>query len=88
MPDQRHVDIYSAGCQVCDEVIAMVQKIACSSCNVTVKDMHDPQIAKAAEGLGIKSIPAVVIDGKIAECCTAAGPDIEALKAAGIGRPL
>lgn len=88
MPDQRHVDIYSAGCSVCDEVIAMVQKIACSSCNITVKDMHDPQIAKAAESLGIKSIPAVVIDGKIAECCTAAGPDIEALKAAGIGRPL
>ena len=87
MPTQRQIDIYSAGCAVCDEMVKAVQSIACASCNITVKDMTDPMVAQDAKGLGINAVPAVVIDGVIADCCAAAGPDIEALKAAGIGRP-
>lgn len=87
MPDQRQVDIYSAGCAVCDDMVKAVRSIACPSCNITVKDMTDSKVAQDAKDIGIKAVPAVVIDGVIADCCAAAGPDIEALKAAGIGRP-
>ncbi|MCI0621793.1 MAG: thioredoxin family protein, partial [Acidobacteria bacterium] len=41
-----------------------------------------------AKGLGIRSVPAVVIDGKLADCCTGRGPDEAALRSAGIGQPL
>jgi len=34
---------------------------------------------------GIHSIPAVVIDGKFADCCTGQGPDADTLRAAGLG---
>lgn len=88
MAERRRIEIYSAGCGVCDEAIALVRDLACPSCEITVKDMHDPSVAAAARDLGVASVPAVVIDGRLADCCAAGGPDPETLKAAGIGTPL
>ena len=48
-------------------------------------DLHDPLVAGRAKGLGIRSVPAVVIDGKLADCCTGRGPDEATLRAAGLG---
>jgi hypothetical protein len=50
--------------------------------------MRDEQIAERAKRLGIRAIPAVVVDGELAACCTEAGPTESALRAAGIGRTL
>lgn len=84
----RKIEIFSAGCPVCEETVALVNRIACPSCGVTVLDMKDPKVASRAKSLGIRSVPAVVIDGKLAECCAGRGPDEATLKAAGIGQPL
>jgi hypothetical protein len=54
----------------------------------SVLDMHDPQVAGRAKGLGIRSVPAVVIDGKLADCCTVRGPHEATLRAAGLGQPI
>ena len=66
----------------------MVNQLACPSCEVTVLDMQDSEVAKRAKDLGIRSIPAVVIDGQLADCCAGRGPDEAALRTAGIGQPL
>lgn len=87
MADKRQVEVFSAGCPACDEAVKLVERIACPSCQVTVLDMHDPNVASRAKGLGIRSVPAVVIDGKLSDCCTDRGPQEATLKAAGIGRP-
>ena len=50
--------------------------------------MNVPAVSSRARSLGIKSVPAVVIDGKLADCCEDRGPDVEVLKAAGLGVPL
>jgi len=50
--------------------------------------MNDPAVANRAKRLGICSVPAVVIDGKLADCCAGRGPDEATLKAAGLGQPL
>jgi len=34
-----------------------------SSCDIAIKDMKDPLVAERARQLGIRSVPAVVIDG-------------------------
>jgi len=81
----RTVEIFSAGCAACTEVIDLVQQASCPSCNVIVLDMHDPAVARRAKDLGIRSVPAVVIDGTLAACCTGRGPDIPTLRAAGLG---
>jgi hypothetical protein len=85
---KRKVEVFSAGCPACQEAVALVQSIACPSCEVSVLDMHDPQVASRAKGLGIRSVPAVVIDGKLADCCAGRGPDGATLRAAGLGQPI
>ena len=88
MSAKRKIEIFSAGCPVCQEATATVQNNACPSCDVTILDMNDPVVSSRAKGLGIQSVPAVVIDGQLADCCAGRGPDIEALKAAGLGVPI
>ena len=88
MNAKRSIEVFSAGCPVCSETIDMVKNNACPSCEVTVLDMNDPAVASRAKSLGVKSVPAVVIDGKLADCCAGRGPDEATLKAAGLGQPL
>ncbi len=82
------IEIFSAGCPACEAVVAQIREIACSSCEVTVLDMKAPGVAERAAGFGIGSVPAVVIDGKLADCCAGRRPDMDVLRAAGLGRPL
>jgi glutaredoxin 3 len=65
-----------------------VNQIACPSCEITVLDMHDTKVAQRARSLGIRSVPAVVIDGKLADCCSGRGPNETVLRAAGLGRAI
>jgi glutaredoxin len=88
MATKRTVELFSAGCSACNDAVKMVQDIACPSCDVSVLDMHDPNVASRAKALGIRSVPAVVIDGKLADCCTGRGPDEAALRVAGLGQPI
>lgn len=86
--EKRKIEIFSAGCPVCAETVQMVNSIACSSCDVQVLDMRQADVAARAKEYGVKSVPAVVIDGKLSECCTNRGIDAETLKAAGAGMSL
>ena len=88
MTKKRQVEVYSAGCPACQETVDLVNKIACSSCDVTVLDMNDNIISQRAKSLGIHRVPAVVIDGKLADCCAVSAPDEQSLRAAGIGQPI
>lgn len=88
MSNKRQIEVFSAGCSTCDETVAIVQRLACPSCEVTVLDMHDSAVASRAGELGIGSIPAVVIDGVLADCCAGRGPDEATLRDAGLGVPL
>ena len=68
----------------CSEVVGQVRNISCSSCEINVLDMKDPSVAARAKELGVKSVPAVVVNGKLA------GPagrciNLEELKKAGVG---
>ncbi len=93
---KRKIEIFSAGCPVCKETVELVcketvelvKRLSCSSCEIAVLDMNDPTVATRANSLGIRSVPAVVVDGSLASCCAGRGPDEAALRAAGIGQPL
>lgn len=88
MRDKRQIEIFSAGCPVCQDTIDLVNRLACPSCEISVLDMHDSGVAERARQLGIGSVPAVVIDGQLAECCTGRGVSEDALRKAGVGQPL
>ena len=83
--NKRKVEVFSAGCPACAETVKLVQHIACSSCEVEVLDMNQPEVATKARQYGVKTVPAVAINGKLAGCCTGAGPNEAALRSAGLG---
>lgn len=88
MTEKRKIEVFSAGCPVCEEAVERITETACSSCEVTVLDMNKPEVADRARNLGIRSVPAVVIDGILAECCEGRGPDLSTLQLLGLGKPL
>jgi glutaredoxin 3 len=88
MAAKRKIEVFSAGCAACEETVRLINRIACPSCEVTILDMKKPEVANRAKGVGIRSVPAVVIDGKLAGCCAGRGPDEATLRSAGIGQPL
>jgi glutaredoxin len=87
MNAKRKVEVFSAGCPLCQETIDLVGRLACASCEVTVLDMKKSDVAQRAQVLGVRSVPAVAINGKLAGCCAGRGPDENTLRAAGLGQP-
>ena len=53
----------------------MVTKLAGSERQIHVRDMREISVAADAKRLEIKSLPAVVVDGKLAGCCAGRGPN-------------
>ncbi len=86
MTTKRKVAIFSAGCPLCEALVARVTAIACPSCEVTVLDMRDRGVAERAKDLGVGSLPALAIDGRLADCCAGRAPDEAVLRAAGLGQ--
>lgn len=78
----KKVEIFSAGCSTCQETIELVKRIAGSLHEVVVHDMHKSDVASRAKNYGVRSVPAIVIDGTLAQCCAERGPDEQALRSA------
>ena len=92
MSAKRKIEVFTAGCPVCEETVKQVKGAACTDCEVIVYDLNagceTNQCREQARKYGIKSVPAVAIDGKLADCCSGRGVDIESLKKAGLGQSL
>ena len=88
---KRIVEVFTAGCALCDETVKLVQELSCSNCDVQIWDLRselttDAGREKAAQ-YGIHRVPAVVVNGQLAECCQNQQPiSRERLVAAGIGQ--
>jgi len=84
------VEVFTSGCFLCDETVALVKELACPNCEVTVYNLGDPCESKVcidkAKAYGVGAVPAVAVDGKLVECCQRDKVDREALVAAGIGQ--
>jgi len=77
----KKIEVFSAGCSVCKETIEMVRRLA-GKHEVVIHDMNKAEVATKAKGYGVRSVPAVVIDGKLASCCAGHGPEQDVLKSA------
>ena len=82
MATKKKVEVFSAGCSTCKETIELVKRIAGSLHEVVIHDMHQSEVASKAKHYGVRSVPAVVIDGKLAGCCAGRGPDDHVLRSA------
>lgn len=84
---KRRIEVFTAGCGVCDEVLEAVRENACAACEIEARPMANPENAAAAREHGIRRLPAVVIGGKLADCCAAGGVDLGRLRELGLGQP-
>ena len=87
-PTLPTVDVFTAGCPLCDDTVAAVRSLVGDSAEVRVLDTHDADVARRARELGLGAIPAVVVEGEPASCCGGLGPDeadlVRTLREAGI----
>lgn len=65
MTKNKKIEIYSAECPICKGTIDEIIRAMCPTCDITVLDTHDPEVAEHAKSLGIHSVPAVVVDGEL-----------------------
>ena len=82
MATKKTIEVFSAGCSTCKETIDLVMRLAGSSHEVIIHDMQKPEVAPKAKHYGVRSVPAVVVDGKLAGCCAGRGPDEHVLRSA------
>lgn len=85
----RTVEVFIAGCPLCDEAVQLVKSTACPSCEVKVYDLREGcatnECRDLAQRYGVKRVPTVVVDGRIADCCQAGGVDEASLRELGVG---
>lgn len=86
---KRRVEVFTAGCPVCDDAVKFVKELACESCEVTYYNLNEAcESAECLEKIkvyGITRVPSVVVDGVLAECCKGGAVTAEGLRAAGLG---
>src|SRR3989442_9085748 len=62
---KRSVEVFTAGCPVCTEVVGLVRAIACPSCEVRVYDLRDGcatnECREKATRYGVTAVPAVAV---------------------------
>ena len=88
MAAKRKVEVFSAGCAVCDSTVEMIKLWAGPWDEVIIHDTTVVGVAKRAKSLGVRTVPAVFIDGTLTGCCAGHGCDESILRAHGLGQPL
>lgn len=83
---KRTVEVFTAGCSVCDEALEAVRGAICESCDLQVHDMQTKAAQAKARQYGIKRVPAVVVNGRLSDCCQHGAVDIRTLQRLGVGQ--
>lgn len=89
---KRQIEIFTAGCPICEPVVKMVKEMTCDSCEVTVYNTIEQCDSKVCidkmKGYNITSLPAVAVNGKLLNCCKDRGVSKDELIAAGVGKAM
>ena len=75
------IEIFSAGCPTCDDAERLVREVACPRCEIEVVPVATADGSGRAARYGVARVPAVVIDGAVADCCRGGAPDRAHLRA-------
>lgn len=65
--NKRTIEVFMAGCPVCLETLGLVQQtVAGCGCEVIERHCEGETCCAPAKNYGIKALPSIVVDGKIA----------------------
>jgi len=65
----KKIEVFSAGCPLCEETVQAVQKMPAEYCQIVIHDMAESFSAQRAKELGVARVPAIAVDGKLLSCC-------------------
>jgi glutaredoxin 3 len=61
----RQIEIFSTGCAFCVETIVLIRRLTAGCCEIVVRNVREEEPADRARKLGLRSFPAVVVDGEV-----------------------
>jgi hypothetical protein len=82
---KKQVEIFTAGCPVCEPVVELVKDTASSNCEITIYNLSEISNHSVYKKYNIKRLPAIAVNGKLLECCKKIEITKEDLISAGIG---
>ena len=89
---KRRVEVFTAGCSVCEPTVKLVKSVAYPGCEVVIYDLREGcatnECRDKAREYGITALPAVAVNGQLLDCCRRAPITADALRAAGVGQAL
>lgn len=66
MSDHRKIEVFTAGCPLCNETLELVkQSVATCGCEVIERRCTGDECCGLAKDYGIRAMPTVVVDGQI-----------------------
>ncbi len=82
---ENKIEIFSAGCKFCNNVENEVKEIISENDTLITYNLSEEAKAeeyyKVAKLYGINSLPSVVVNGKLLNCCSATGFSKDTLEA-------
>ncbi len=91
--NKRRIEVFTAGCPVCNPVVDLVTSLANEQYNEViiydlVKQCETKECVSKVAEYGIKRLPAIAVDGQLLSCCKNNGITKEDLINAGITEKL
>jgi len=87
---KRLVEVFTAGCPICDDTVRLVKSLVCSSCDLQIYDLREGcatnECREKANRYGVTAVPAVAVNGALLDCCRREPITADRLRAAGIGQ--
>lgn len=62
----KKIEVFTADCPLCKDTLAMIKKEACSECEIIERRCSGNECCDPAKDYGVKAVPTIVVDGKIA----------------------
>ena len=64
---KRKIEVFTAGCPVCTDLVDLVKATACPDCEVTIYNLNQGQGVDEAKRYGVSALPSVAVEGKLLE---------------------
>ena len=84
------VEVFTAGCPVCEGTVDLVKSLICPSCELKLYDLREGcatnECREKAACYGLTPLPAVVVNGTLLDRCRRGPIDVSVLRAAGVGQ--
>lgn len=87
---KRRVEVFTAGCPVCEGTVDLVKSLICPSCELKLYDLREGcatnECREKAARYGITAVPAVAVNGVVLDYWRRGPIDASVLRAAGVGQ--